>query len=81
MLWVMIRKECLNNLLELRFLVCGGLCIFLAVVSVVVLRADLATKQADYHSNREIYRTEAAEFPGPVLRHGKDPRPHGRGFA
>lgn len=64
MLWVMIRKECLNNLLELRFLVCGGLCIFLAVVSVVVLRADLATKQADYHSNREIYRTEAEEYGG-----------------
>ena len=64
MLWVMIRKECLNNLLELRFLVCGGLCIFLAVVSVVVLRADLAPKQADYHRNREIYRTEAEEYGG-----------------
>ena len=62
MLWVMIRKECLNNLLELRFLVCGGLCIFLAVVSVLVLRADLVAKRADYHSNREIYRKEAQEY-------------------
>jgi len=64
MLWVMIRKEWLSNLLELRFLVCGGLCIFLAVISVLVLRADLVAKRADYYSNREIYRTEAKEYGG-----------------
>ncbi len=64
MLWVMIRKEWLSNLLELRFLVCGGLCVFLAVISVLVLRADLVAKQADYYSNREIYRNEAEEYGG-----------------
>ena len=64
MLWTMIRKEWVNNLLELRFLVCATLCIFLAVVSVFVLRADLAAKRADFNTNREIYRKQAEEYDG-----------------
>ena len=62
MLWTMIRKEWLRNLLEPRFLLCAALCIFLALVSVLVLRADLAAKRADYNSNREIYRQQAEEY-------------------
>ena len=62
MLWAMIRKEWLSNLLELRFLVCAGLCVFLAVISVLVLRADLAAKRSDYYTNREMYRTQAEEY-------------------
>ena len=62
MLWTMIRKEWVNNLLELRFLVCATLCIFLAVVSVFVLRADLAAKQADFNTNRGVYRKQAEEY-------------------
>ena len=41
MLWTMIRKEWVRNLLELRFLVCAVLCVFLALVSVLVLRIEL----------------------------------------
>ena len=62
MLWTVIRKEWVRNLLELRFLVCAVLCIFLALVSVLVLRADLAAKRADFNTNREIYRTQAEEY-------------------
>jgi hypothetical protein len=58
----MIRKEWLRNLLEPRFLLCAALCIFLALVSVLVLRADLAAKRADYSSNREIYHQQAEEY-------------------
>jgi ABC-type transport system involved in multi-copper enzyme maturation permease subunit len=64
MLWTMIRKEWVNNLLELRFLVCATLCIFLAVVSVFVLRADLTAKRADFNTNREIYRKQVEEYDG-----------------
>ena len=62
MLWVLIRKEWVSNLLELRFLVCAGLCVLLAVVSVLVLHADLAAKRADFSTNREIYRKQAEEY-------------------
>jgi ABC-type transport system involved in multi-copper enzyme maturation permease subunit len=62
MLWAMIRKEWVSNLLELRFTVCALLCVFLGIVSVVVLRADLLTKQADNASNRQIYRQQAQEY-------------------
>lgn len=62
MLWAMIRKEWMNNLLELRFTVCALLCVFLGVVSVVVLRADLAVKRADFDANREIYRQQTEEY-------------------
>ena len=62
MLWTMIRKEWVRNLLELRFMVCALLCIFLAIVSVVVLRADLAAKRVDFNTNREIYRQQAEEY-------------------
>ena len=47
MLWAMIRKEWVSNLLELRFTVCALLCVFLGVVSVVVLRADLTGIKAN----------------------------------
>ena len=50
MLWTLIRKEWTNNLLELRFLVCAALCVILALVSVMVLHADLAAKRADFHA-------------------------------
>jgi len=62
MLWTMIRKEWVRNLLELRFLVCAALCVLLGLVSVVVLRADLAAKKSDFNSNREIYRQQAEEY-------------------
>ena len=62
MLWVMIRKEWVKNLLELRFLVCALLCVFLGLVSVLVLRADLAAKKVDFNTNREIYRQQAEEY-------------------
>ena len=62
MLWTMIRKEWVRNLLELRFLVCAVLCVFLALVSVLVLRADLEAKRTDFSTNREIYRTQAEEY-------------------
>ena len=62
MLWTLIRKEWVRNLLELRFLVCGALCVLLALISVVVLRADLAAKRADFSANRAIYRQQAEEY-------------------
>ncbi|MFH1569982.1 MAG: ABC transporter permease subunit [Gemmatimonadota bacterium] len=62
MLRTLVVKEWVHNLLELRFLVCAGLCVFLAVVSVLVLREDLAVKRADYSSNRTIYRDQAQEY-------------------
>jgi ABC-type transport system involved in multi-copper enzyme maturation permease subunit len=62
MLWAMIRKEWVRNLLELRFMVCALLCVFLGMVSVVVLRADLIAKRADYTTNRQIYRKQAEEY-------------------
>ena len=62
MLWTLIRKEWNNNLLELRFLVCAALCVVLAVVSVLVLHADLAAKRADFHANRQIYHRQAEEY-------------------
>ena len=62
MLWTMIRKEWVRNLLELRFMVCASLCVCLALISVIVLRADLAAKRADFSTNREIYRQQAEEY-------------------
>ena len=62
MLWTMIRKEWIKNLLELRFLVCALLCVFLGLVSVLVLRADLAAKKVDFNSNQGIYRQQAEEY-------------------
>jgi len=59
---VLIVKEWVTDLLELRFLVCAALCVFLGVVSVFVLRADLATKRTEYFGNQAIYRTQAEEY-------------------
>ena len=59
MLWIMVRKELIQNLLELRFVVCAILCVVLGALSVFVLRADLATKRADFSSNRQLYRQQA----------------------
>lgn len=62
MLRALILKEWMHNLLELRFLVCAALCIFLATVSVWVLREDLSVKRADFGNNRGIYRQQAEEY-------------------
>jgi ABC-type transport system involved in multi-copper enzyme maturation permease subunit len=62
MLWTMVRKELIQNLLELRFVVCAILCVVLGALSVFVLRADLATKRADFSSNRQLYRQQAEEY-------------------
>lgn len=62
MLWTMVRKELVQNLLELRFVVCALLCVVLGALSVFVLRADLAVKRADYSSNRQLYRQQAEEY-------------------
>ncbi|MEW6752356.1 MAG: ABC transporter permease subunit [Candidatus Latescibacterota bacterium] len=62
MLWTMVRKEWVRNLLELRFMVCALLCIFLGVLSVAVLGADLKAKRTDHAANREIYRKQAEEY-------------------
>lgn len=62
MLWAMIRKEWMRNLLELRFMVCALLCVFLGMVSVVVLRADLIVKRTDFNTNRQIYHKQAEEY-------------------
>jgi ABC-type transport system involved in multi-copper enzyme maturation permease subunit len=42
--------------------VCAILCVVLGALSVFVLRADLATKRADYSSNRQLYRQQAEEY-------------------
>lgn len=62
MLAVLVMKEWVTNLLELRFLVCAALCVFLGVVSVFVLRADLEAKRTEYFANQAIYRTQAEEY-------------------
>ena len=62
MLWTMVSKELIQNLLELRFVVCAILCVVLGALSVFVLRADLATKRADFSSNRQLYRQQAEEY-------------------
>lgn len=62
MLSALVLKEWLQNIKELRFLVCAALCIFLAAVSVWVLREDLSVKRADYGSNRNIYHQQAEEY-------------------
>ena len=62
MLFVLAAKEWAINLLELRFLVCASLCVFLGVVSVFVLRADLVAKRTDFHSNQSVYRSQAEEY-------------------
>ena len=60
MLRALILKEWMQNLLELRFLVCAALCIFLAAVSVWVLREDLSVKRADFGNNRGIFTRSLA---------------------
>ena len=64
MVWSLIRKELSVNLLELRFLVCAALCVLLAVISVVVLRADLAARQEGFSTNKGIYRKQVEEYSG-----------------
>ena len=62
MLWTMVRKELVQNLLELRFVVCAVLCVVLGSLSVFVLRADLAAKRTDYSENRQLYQQQAEEY-------------------
>jgi len=62
MLRALIRKEWIHNLMELRFVVCAALCVFLAAVSVWVLREDLSVKRADFGNNRSTYRQQAEEY-------------------
>ena len=62
MLRALIIKEWLTSLLELRFLVCAALCVVLGIVSVVVLRADLAARRAEFGQNQALYRDQAGEY-------------------
>ncbi|MFC1525391.1 ABC transporter permease [Candidatus Latescibacterota bacterium] len=62
MLKTLVLKELIHNLLELRFVVCASLCVFLGVVSVLVLREDLAIKRTDFATNRGIYQQQAEEY-------------------
>lgn len=62
MLKALIVKEWLVSLLELRFVVCATLCVLLGIVSVVVLRADLAARRAEYNQNQSLYRNQAEEY-------------------
>ena len=62
MLLVLALKEWATNLLELRFLVCASLCVCLGVLSVFVLREDLAAKRTEFYSNQSIYRAQAEEY-------------------
>jgi len=62
MLRALIVKEWLVSLLELRFLVCAGLCIVLGVISVFVLRADLSSRRAEFTHNQSEYLDQAREY-------------------
>jgi hypothetical protein len=62
MLRALILKEWLVSLLEFRFLVCASLCIVLGIVSVFVLRADLASRRAEFTHNQSEYRDQAREY-------------------
>ena len=62
MLRILVIKEWLTSLLELRFVVCATLCVVLGIVSVVVLRADLEARRAEFGQNQALYKDQAEEY-------------------
>jgi ABC-type transport system involved in multi-copper enzyme maturation permease subunit len=62
MLRALIIKEWLTSLLELRFVVCAALCVVLGIVSIVVLRADLEARRAEFSQNKALYKDQAEEY-------------------
>ncbi|MEE2659536.1 MAG: ABC transporter permease subunit [Candidatus Latescibacterota bacterium] len=62
MLRSLILKEWLTSMMELRFLVCSALCVFLGIISVFVLHADLATKRDDFARDQVLYRNQVEEY-------------------
>ena len=62
MLSTLIKKELLAHMLEFRFAITTALCVILAIISVSVLKMDLATKKHDFEGNQTIYQQQAEEY-------------------
>ena len=62
MLWNLIKKELLGHILEFRFGLSAVLCAVLALVSVSVLRGDLAYKRENVQANRITYKEQVEEY-------------------
>ncbi|MCK5734456.1 MAG: ABC transporter permease subunit [Candidatus Latescibacteria bacterium] len=62
MLWNLIKKELRGHILEFRFGISAVLCVVLALVSVSVLRGDLAYKRENAQANRIAYKEQAEEY-------------------
>jgi ABC-type transport system involved in multi-copper enzyme maturation permease subunit len=59
MLVTLLKKEFLEHVLSLRFIVASVLSLVLVTLSLIVLRADYVQKKEAYDLNRETYRKEA----------------------
>ncbi len=59
MLVTLLKKEFLEHVLSLRFIVASVLSLVLVTLSLIVLRADYVQKKEAYDLNRESYRKEA----------------------
>ncbi len=59
MLLTLLRKEFMEHVLSLRFVVASILSLVLVTLSLIVLRADYIQKKEAYDLNRDTYRKEA----------------------